>query len=92
LSAKLSEALRGRFGVRELCLRAFTQDLPHRRGQGCPKRLGLERTDVRILESGERLRGQVVVAAGLDRRCTLAQAGKRKRVVADRTDIMLGLP
>src|SRR5439155_18918313 len=91
-STKLAEALRYRVRVSQLRRRAFAQEFVHRCGQGVPQRAGFEHSDVRILETGERLRGQVVVAARLHRRHTLAEAGEREGMVAHGADVMLGLP
>src|SRR2546426_12255558 len=45
-----------------------------------------------MLESSEGLSGKVVVSARLHRGQSLAEAGKRERVVAHGADVVLGLP
>src|SRR5919197_2982904 len=72
-------------------LRALAHERTNGCGKGCPERRRLDRADVRVLESSERLRGKVVVAARLNRGQPLAEAGKRERVVAHGADVMLGL-
>ena len=73
-------------------MRALLHERLNGCGEGCSERLGLERADVGVVESSERLSGQVVIATGLRCRKALAHAGKRERVVAHGTDVVLGLP
>jgi hypothetical protein len=47
---------------------------------------------MRVLETQEGLSRQVVVTARLHGLATLANAGQREGMVADSTDVMLGLP
>jgi hypothetical protein len=55
ISAKLSEALRDGVRVRYTRRRALVHECSDRDGEGCAKRLGLERADVRRLESSQGL-------------------------------------
>jgi hypothetical protein len=47
---------------------------------------------VGVLEAGERLGGEIVVPARLDRPPSLAKAGEGKRMVAHGTNVVLSLP
>lgn len=73
------EALRDGLGVRQLGIHALTQQRANRCREGCAQCSRFCRTDVRIHESGESLRGKVVVAARLYGGHPFAEAGERER-------------
>lgn len=91
-SAKLREALGDHIRLGEIGLPALADERPDGYGQGSPQRPGLGRTDVGIVEPGPGGSGKVVIPPGLDGGQPVAQAGQGERVVADGTDVTLGLP
>jgi hypothetical protein len=92
MSAKLGQTLRDGIRVRQKRLSA----LAHEGARGCRERCTnghrLESADVGIAEFSKGVSGKVVVAARLHRGEPFAEASKRKRVIAHRADVVLGLP
>src|SRR5690349_5327633 len=92
VSTELGQTLTHHRCVRQTGLSALVQGRRDRCRQCRTERSRLGATDVAGCEPLERLRREIVVAAGLGNRHALTHACERERVVTQRSRVIFGLP